>query len=210
MSQQINLLNPLLKKQRDFLSLRNMLQALGFIIAGSLLFYGYAFYQANQLSKQFEVNNERYNTEQMRLANFAQQYSPESATESAQAEVLKLEKELDGQNELIGALKSSAAGSTGGVSEFMRAFSRQIVQGLWLTGFRVVGDGVEIGLSGAMLNPELLPVYIQRLAKEQVMRDKTFSTLQIHVGAGKGVDPGSPPRYLEFKLHSTSGSETKK
>lgn len=210
MSHQVNLLNPLLKKQRDFLSLRNMLQALGFIIVGSLLFYGYALYQAGQLTKQFGENNQRYNTEQTRMTNFAQQYSPQSAKELMQAEVSSLEKELDEQNALIVALKSSTGGSTGGFSEYMRAFSRQALQGLWLTGFKVVGDGSELSLSGGVLNPELLPVYIQRLGKEQIMHDKTFSALQIQIGGGKGADSESSPRYLEFKLHSTSGGDIKK
>ena len=210
MSQQINLLNPLLKKQRDFLSLRTMVQALGFIIAGSLFFYGYAFYQASQLTKQFEENNQRYNADQARLASFAQEFSPQSANELVQAEVSRLEKELDEQNELIAALKPGAKGSLTGFSEYMRAFSRQVVQGLWLTGFKVVGDGVEISLSGGVLNPELLPTYIQRLGKERIMHDKTFSALQIQVGAGRGVDSGSPPRYVEFMLYSTPGGEVKK
>lgn len=210
MSQQINLLNPLLMRQRDYLSLINILQGLGFIVLGSLLFYGYVFYQSNQLTKQFEESNQRYNEEQGRLALFAKEFSPQRAKEMLQVEVSMLEKELGEQKELIEALKSSAGGSTTGFSEYMRAFSRQVVQGLWLTGFKVVGDGVEISLSGGALNPELLPIYIQRLGKEQIMHDKTFTTLQIQVGAGRGLSSTSAPRYVEFTLHSTPVSEAKK
>ena len=210
MSQQINLLNPLLKKQRDFLSLRTMVQALGFIIAGSLFFYGYAFYQASQLTKQFEENNQRYNADQARLASFAQEFSPQSANELVQAEVSRLEKELDSKKELGEALKSSAGGSSAGFSEYMRAFSRQIVQGLWLTGFEIADDGMKISLSGRALNPELLPVYIQRIGKEAVMQGKTFATLEIEAGADEGASPGSAPRYVAFRLDSKAGDETKK
>lgn len=212
MSQQINLLNPLLKKQRDFLSLRNMLQALGFIVIGSLLFYGYALYVADQLTKQYEENAQRYNSEQANLARFAKDFSPQRTNEVLQAEVSRLEKELDAQKELGEALKSSAGGGITGFSEYMRAFSRQIVQGLWLTGFTVTGDGLEISLSGRALNPELLPNYIQRLGKEPIMQGKTFSALEIKAGAmeGAGTAPLSQPRYVEFRLHSTPVSEAKK
>lgn len=212
MSQQINLLNPLLKKQRDFLSLRNMLQALGFIFIGSLLFYGYALYVANQLTKQYEENVQRYNAEQANLARFAKDFSPQRSSEVLQAEVSSLEKELEAKNELGDALKLSAGGSTTGFSEYMRAFSRRAVQGLWLTGFTITGDGLEISLSGRSLAPELLPTYIQRLGDEQIMQGKTFSTLEIKAGAGGGASAISPsgPRYMEFKLHSTLASEAKK
>jgi len=212
MSQQINLLNPLLKKQRDFLSLRNMLQALGFIIIGSLLFYGYALYMTKELTKQYDESVQRYNSEQANLARYAQEFSPQRSNEVLQAEVSRLEKELDTQKELGEALKSSAGGGTPVFSEYMRAFSRQVVQGLWLTAFTVTGDGLEISLSGRALNPELLPIYIQRLGKEQIMQGKAFSTLEIKAGAGEGAGaaPASGARYVEFKLHSTHGSEVKK
>ncbi|OGQ50939.1 MAG: fimbrial assembly protein [Deltaproteobacteria bacterium RIFCSPLOWO2_02_FULL_53_8] len=203
MSQQINLLNPLLMKQRDFLSLLTMLQALGFIILGSSLFYGYALYETSKLAKQFEEDVQRYNVEQGRLANFAKEFSPQRTNELLLAEVSRLEKELDSKKELGEALKSSAGGSSAGFSEYMRAFSRQIVQGLWLTGFKVAGDGAEVGLSGGVLDPVLLPTYIQRLGKEQIMQGKTFATLKIQIIAEKGAIP----RYVEFALHSASVGE---
>ncbi len=61
MSQQINLFNPIFMKQRKYFSLLTMLQALGMIIAGSLIFYGYAIYQVGQLKQQSEENTKRYN-----------------------------------------------------------------------------------------------------------------------------------------------------
>ena len=49
MSQQINLFNPIFMKQRKYFSLLAMLQALGLIVAGALLFYGYAIDQVGEL-----------------------------------------------------------------------------------------------------------------------------------------------------------------
>jgi len=210
MSRQINLLNPVLKRQRDYFSFTNMLQGLGLVVFGSMLFYGYAFYQSSQLTKQFEESNQRYNSEQARLTQFTQDFSPKQSKDELQAEVSRLEKELAEQKELIEALKSSAGGSTTGFSEYMRAFSRQILQGVWLTSFKVSGDGLEISLSGASVSPELLPIYIQRLGKEQVFHDKTFSALQIKAGAGSVLSPSFQQRYVEFTLSSALGSETKK
>lgn len=215
MSQQINLFNPAFVKQRKHFLLPTMLQGLGLIVAGSLLFYGYAVYQVDQLGKQSEESAKRYKTEQARLARYAAEFSPQQANQALQDEVRWLEKRVADQAELIELIKSGAVGNTTGYSEYMRAFSRQVAQGLWLTGFKVTGDAAQISLSGAVLNPELLPAYIQRLSKENIMRGKTFSTLQMRqpkVGASQGVDAsqGTTLRYVEFTLHSGPDSEAKK
>lgn len=210
MSLQINLLNPLLKKQPSYFSLSTMLQALGFIMLGSLLFYGYAIYQERQLNKQFNEDTKRFEAEKARMMLLEAEFSPQQSNQELQQEIQQLEKKLNTQSELIETLKSSAGGNAAGYSEYMRAFSRQAVQGLWLTGFKVVGDGAEISLSGAALDPELLPVYIQRLGKEAIMQGKTFSTLQIHVGAEKEPSALSLPYHVEFMLSSAQDDKAKK
>ena len=209
MSQQINLFSPVFMKRRKYFSLLAMLQALGMIIAGSLFFYGYAIDQVGQLKKQSEESNKRYNAEEARLIRLTAEFSPQQADQALQNEVRRLEKQLADQAELIGVIKSGAVGNTTGYSEYMRAFSRQVVQGLWLTGFRVVGDAMQISLSGAVLSPELLPAYIQRLNKEDIMQGKTFATLQMQqpkVAAGQGDNV----HYIEFTLHSSLDSEARK
>ena len=212
MSQQINLFNPIFMKRRKYFSLLAILQALGMIVVGSLFFYGYAVYQVGQLKKQSEESTRRYNAEQVRLARYATEFSPQQAHQALQDEVRRLEKQHTEQAELIETIKSGAVGNTSGYSEYLRAFARQVVQGLWLTGFKITGDAAQISLSGGVVNPELLPAYIQRLGKEGVMQGKTFSTLQMQQPAAKtGSSPAiSAPRYVEFILHSSPDSEAKK
>jgi len=216
MSQQINLFNPIFMKQRKYFSLLAMLQALGMIIAGSLVFYGYAIYQVDQLKLQSEENTKRYNAEQVRLAGYVTEFSPQRSNQLLQDESQRLEKQAAEQNEIIETLKSGALGNTTGYSEYMRAFSRQVVQGLWLTGFKVTGDAAQISLSGGVVNPELLPVYIQRLGRERVMKGKTFSTLKMQQSkaddsAGTSqTHTSAARRYVEFTLSSSLDSEAKK
>ena len=223
MSQQINLFNPIFMKQRKYFSLLAMLQALAMIIAGSLMFYGYAVYQVGQLNRQAEENSKRYNAEQIRLARYMVEFSPQKANQLLKDTVQNLERQVADQNELIETLKSGAVGNTTGYSEYMRAFARQVVQGLWLTGFKVTGDAARISLSGGVTNPELLPAYIQRLGKESVMQGKTFSTLKMQQSkadesAASGKAPGSVAkatdsavrRYVEFTLYSSPDSEASK
>ena len=214
MSQQINLFNPIFMKQRKYFSLLTMLQALGMIIAGSLVFYGYAIYQVNQLQQQSEENTKRYTSDQMRLARYVEEFSPQQSNQSLQNEVQRLEKQTAVQNEIIETLKSGSVGNATGYSEYMRAFSRQLVQGLWLTGFKVSGDASQISLSGGVLDPESLPAYIQRLGRERIMKGKTFSTLimqqpKADEGTGQKVVSVARP-YVEFTLYSSPESGANK
>ncbi len=216
MSQQINLFNPIFMKQRKYFSLLAMLQALGLIIAGSLMFYGYAVHQVNQLNRQLEENTKGYEAEQLRIAHYAVEFSPQKANKLLNDTVHNLENQVADQDELIATLKSGAIGNTSGYSEYMRAFARQVVQGLWLTGFKVTGDAAHISLSGGVVNPELLPAYIQRLGKEPIMQGKTFSTLKMQqaksdAGTASGKAPAlAVQRYVEFTMNSSTDSEAGK
>ncbi|MDO8466008.1 MAG: PilN domain-containing protein [Gallionella sp.] len=209
MSQQINLFNPIFMKQRKYFSLLTMLQALGMIVVGSLFFYGYAIYQVGELGKQSEESTKRYNAEEVRLARFTAEFSPQQASQALQEEMRRMEKQVADQAELVEIIKSGAVGNTTGYSEYMRAFARQVVQGLWLTGFRITGDATQLSLSGKVLSPELLPAYIQRLGKESIMQGKTFSTLQMQQPK-VDANQGDVARYVEFTLRSGPDSEVKK
>jgi len=205
MSQQINLFNPVFMKQRKYLSLLTILQALGLIVLGSLFFYGYALHQVGQLERQSEESTQRFNDEQARLVRYAAEYSPQQANQKLQSEVVQLEKMLADQAGMVDTLKSGSIGNTTGYSQYMRAFSRQAVQGLWLTGFKVVGDATQISLSGGVLEPELLPIYIQRLGREQALKGKSFANLQMwqpKASAGAGGQTAAA-RYVEFTMHSS-------
>ena len=202
MSQQINLFNPVFLKQKKYFSVLTMLQALGLIVLGSLVFYGYALYQVAQLSRQSDEMVKRYAAEQARLVNFSKEFSPQRSGQLLGDELKQLEAQVAAQEKLLDMLKSGAIGNTEGYSEYMRAFARQSIKGLWLTGFDIVGDGAQMGLSGAVLNPEFVPAYIQRLNKEKIMRGKTFATLRMQQPKKDGERP--VPRYVEFDLRSTS------
>jgi len=213
MSQQINLFNPIFLKQRKIFSLLTMLQALALVVLGSLVFYAYAWYQVERLDKQYLENTRQFESEQARFAKYATDFSPQKNTQLLQDEVRQLEKNLADQTQIVETLKSGVIGNTSGYSQYMSAFARQVVPGLWLTGFKVTGDAAQINLNGAVTDGRLLPEYIQRLGHEPSMQGKSFSTLQMQqVKSVPGRDSHIPPepRYVEFALQSATDSETKR
>jgi len=202
MSQQINLFNPVFLKQKKYFSVTTMLQALGLIVLGSVLFFAYAVYQVDQLSRQADDMSQRYAAEQTRLSNLSREFSRQHSGQSIENELKQLEAQAAAQETVLNMLKSGALGNTEGYSEYMRAFARQSINGLWLTAFDITGDGVQMSLSGAVVNPQLVPAFIQRLGNEKVMHGKTFSTLQMQQPKKDG--DRLIPRYVEFNLRSTA------
>lgn len=207
MSQQINLYNPVFLKQKKYFSALTMLQALGLIAVGAALFYVYAAYQVNLLSRQVDEAGKRYAAEENRLMRYASEYSPQQSAQLLEEQLRGLEAQAAAQQELLESLKSGAMDNTSGYSEYLRAFARQVIPGLWLTGFSIDNNGTQLSLSGGATDPSLVPSYIQRLNREKVMQGKSFAGLQMQQPKAEG---GKPARYVEFMLQSVGTSEAAK
>lgn len=209
MSQQINLFNPVFLRQKKYFSIVTMLQALGLIVLGTLLLYGYALYQVDLLKQESADTTRRYIDDQKRLERYTTEYSPQQANLALQKELESAEAALAAQQHVINTLKGGSLGNTRGYSEYMRAFARQTLPGLWLTGFFITGDGAQLSLNGGVLSPGLLPQYIGRLNHEGVMRGKTFASLQMQQPATEGANK-QQFRYVEFTLQSAETGEAAK
>ncbi len=210
MSQQINLFNPLLRKQKKHFSAINMAQALGLILAGSAVLAAYTNQQLSGLSAQLAATGAQLDLAKAQLVKVNAQFGPQQKARPLQDEIKKTEAEVKAQQQVFDILQKGELGNTKGYAEYLRAFSRQIVGGLWLTGFSLYGAGNEIGLQGRALQPELVPAYISRLKREPVMLGKAFSILEMRVPQVHQIVKGDaasakqlvPAAYIEFSLQS--------
>jgi len=211
MSQQINLFNPALFKQQQPLSALVMARMLGVVVLGAALLAAYSSYQLSSLGKQAAATGIQLTSVQSRLvrANAESGVRPKSKT--LEDEIRKVEAEVQGIQQIFEVLKKGEFGNTKGYAEYMRAFARQIVGGLWLTGFSIVGAGNEIGIQGKAVQPELVPAYIGKLKQEPVLQGKSFATLEMQVPQVEVVsknDTAGAKRqelaaYIEFNLQSS-------
>ncbi len=203
MSQQINLYNPLLLKQQKLFSFGTMVQALGLILAGSLLFYAYAWHSTSSLENQ---NAEAARMHAAALARIEQVKSESGArapSKLLQEEVARMEAQLGTRQGIVALLERGELGNKQGFSEYFRALSRQTADGLWLTAFKVNGAG-EVAISGRTLKPELVPAFISQLKRENAMEGKTFAMLEMRLPDAAPSPDGKPahPPYIEFSLHN--------
>ena len=99
-------------------------------------------------------------------------------------------------------VKRGGFGDTRGYSPYFRAFARQALEGLWLTQVDIASGGTQLGVRGHALQADLVPQYMQRLAKEPVMQGQSFSSLEINRGLEGPEARPAATGYLKFSLQS--------
>jgi len=217
MSQNINLFSPALRKPRQQLTLAVVAQCLGITLVALFAYNFYLQQQLSTIAAELAAAQKLFDN-QVNLAKTLKPKRIPPVTEAQlDAEIRQLEAEFKLALASIEALKSGAFGNEQGFAEYLRAFSRQSISGLWLTGFDIGGGG-QLEIRGRALSPDLLPAFIQRLNRERVLAGRTIARLEMtrpkpepvadtKVGAG---EEERAPRFLEFRLATETASPEKK
>ncbi len=210
MRQYINLLGPAFRKQRQLLSLG---RALALIAASAVVMAGMHFYASQQLAGlQQELASARalLKAQTTYTTRLKEDGKAKTANAGLEAEVQRLELELKSARESMTVLESGGLGNRSGFAGYFQAFSRQALDGLWLTGFTVGGAG-EVAIQGRVMAPELVPAYIQRLNREPVLQGREFSSLEMRrppaVPAKDADSKPEVPPYIEFVLTTVNAGD---
>jgi hypothetical protein len=212
-SQQINLFNPIFLKQKKIFTAVPMAEALGVVLAGAMLMSWFASHRVAELEQRAAAGKAQLAKRETRLNNANVQFAPRQKSPALAAELAEAEAQLAALSDVENVLRGGALGNTSGYAEYFRAFSRQNVNGLWLTGVTIVGAGSDIGVQGKAMQPTMIPNYIARLTAEKIMRGKTFASLKIDramaappadpAAAAAPAAPAVPSPYVEFSLQSS-------
>lgn len=219
MSRQINLYNAGLRSIKEFFSGRTLLIGAAAVLALSVGASSFFTYQATgRVNEAREVD--------LRLTKVREESTALAAELEARGRSTELERKLQqletiaaAREQVAASLASGAGGKDGGFSEYMRAFARQTFSGVWLTGFSIGADGVDMTISGRALNPDLVPAYIARLNKEPLLQGRKFAQFAVRQSASgmalssataRTAGTRTSPAYHEFRLvSSAAGGSTR-
>ncbi len=204
MSQQINLISPLLLKKRYAFGLREMALGLGLILAVALAWGGYLAYRANTLEKRAAQEEARQAAAQQELDRLsAAATRPVSAllterVKAAQARVAQREA-------LLASMRNIIDSTSAGFSPRLRALAQSSTEGVWLNGFTLSPDYV--ALKGSALNVGLVTTYMDRLGKQAPFAGMKFTGMD--AGLAQSAGDGQPqhaelPGHIDFALYSGS------
>jgi hypothetical protein len=222
MSQQINLLNPALIKQRDFLNPNNIVITLGLLLALMLGYYGYAQKQLSLLTLQRSQAAETLSATQTQLQQTTLLHTPHEMNKALIEQIAQLEQKETMQQQILQTVNLSSATPEKGYAALMRAFAKQSLDGLWLTSFSFDSSTEKLNINGRTLQADLVPEYISNLGSEPALKGKLFSALsmslpkaeaakstalQANIGAASSpvsaeTEKAVAPKYIEFALQS--------
>ncbi len=211
MSQQINLFNPRFQKQKRYLTAPALAMMLGVALFGSLSFAVAARgrlagleAEAAQVGKQLQQAESR---KQAVLAAL----TPRQKDAGVALQLAQAEAQNSALHGVAAILEQNRVGNPHGYSEYFQALARSRVDGLWLTGVQIDGAAADIGLRGRALQAELLPGYLNGLARQPVLQGKAFGHVEIArpAPAARAAATTAPPEpaaelapYIEFTLQA--------
>lgn len=190
MYQQINLYQPVFRRQQKVFSAVTLLQVL--LVSALLMtaFYAHARWTLSGLQATEASLDAGYRNLEARLGIL------EGEHVTPAEELDRLQHAIEERRALLDRMTGSSIDRTGGFSSFFELLANHTVPGLWLTGIRLSGEG-ETELRGMTVDPELVPGYLQALPHDP----RTRALRQGSVQLARRV-PGDPA--VEFILSSDS------
>jgi Tfp pilus assembly protein PilN len=199
-SQQINLYQPIFRKQEKKFSTVAMLQAMGLVAVGVAALYAYTWWQNEALKNELRRVEQSLAAASKRLADAGQKFGPRTGPTSLDAEIARLENEAAAKRQIQEILRRGIFSNTRGFSDYLTSFARQHVPGVWLTGFDIVGSAEEMSLAGRTVNPELVPRYLQKLSSEKTLAGIEFRTFQMNRPETEAKGPEA--MFVEFRART--------
>jgi len=191
--QQVNLYQPIFRRQRQVFSALTILQASAVVSVALLVMYGYGLWQVLGLEAEAVQLEGRERAYSAQLARLDPSSSAGRRTD-VERRVAELNARLVEQQKLIEVLREQPLGSTEGFSAALAALARRYTTGLWLTELRIAAAGRSLDLTGMTVRPELVPEYLQNLGEEEALAGQRFELLQIE----RAEDGGQ----IEFRISS--------
>lgn len=179
MIQQINLYQPMFRKQKKVFSAMTMLQICVFFLFVFGGIYGYEIYSIGPFKEQLNKADSDLQQLTAQMENLKKQQPAKAKSTLLKKEIARISNELEQRKHIEQILKTHAFGNDKGFSSYMEAFARQHVEGSWLTKIFIKQGGTSVGLEGKALSSEYVPIYLQQLSKEQVLAGVSFNTMEI-------------------------------
>jgi hypothetical protein len=203
--QQINLYRPIFRKQEKKFSALAMLQAGAAIVVGIAIIYGLIAWQVRDLRSELVQVDKRLAASTKRLDDATKRFGPGTKSKQLDDQVADLEKQIAARLRVRELLSRGIFSNTTGYSDYLVAFARQHVTGLWLTGFDIVGAGEDMRLQGQTSDPALVPRYVQRLSAEKALAGREFQIFTMSRPVDKNDAVTSP--YVDFLFRTGAKHE---
>ncbi len=177
MHQQINLFQPVFRKQQKVFSATTLAWIAGAVAVLLLLLLGHASWTLASMNATADNLQQQYDHLQQQIGALEETLRTPD-TEALDNEIERLQARIEERNELLARFDELAIENQSGFHSHFRALAEQPLNGLWLEGVSVDGNA-RIEIRGSTLDARLVPGYLQRLANLPDLSDTPFETVKL-------------------------------
>lgn len=202
MSQQINLYQPIFRKEEKKFSSVAMLQSVGLVALGVAALYAYMGWQTGTLRDELTRVEQSHAAAGKRLVDATEKFGRRTGPSSLDNEIARLEGEIVAKQRMQEILQRGLFSNTSGFSDYFVSLARQSVPGVWLTGFDITGAAEQMSLAGRTTDPELVPRYMQKLSSEKPLSGIAFRAFQMNRPEPNPKEPDT--MFVEFQARTAA------
>lgn len=173
--QQINLYQPLFRREEKVFSARTMFQGALLVLVGILLFYAYAHWQARAVTAQLAQMEQQRNGALQQLADLSRTFPERHKDLALEREISRLRSQLSLKQQVAAHLAEQGdTGNIAGYVDHLEGLARQRPDQTWLSRISIQAGGRELLLAGSTHIPEQVPRYLQLLTAETSLNGSRF------------------------------------
>ncbi len=196
MHQQINLYQPVFRKQEKVFSAATLLQIGAVVLLLLLIILAHARWTLSDMNSTARVLEEQVDAQTRQLGALEDSYrTPDTA--ALDSEVAKLRADIDQRNTLLNQFDLLVVQHKTGFANQLRALAEVHLPGLWLEGVTVTEDQ-HLELRGITLDARLVPLYLQQLESRRDLSETAFETVSMN-----RIDSDQP--QIQFVLRNFKG-----
>lgn len=185
--QQINLYLPEFQPNREPMRSIHMLWGLIVFAILLVLFSVFSLSANNERSQVLEHNRQQLEQRKQQLLQLEQQ-RPSQNLAQLDADVLRLQQELQRREQILGIIANKKLGNNMGYSGHLYALGNQSLDTISLQAFSLQQGGSYVEFAGQTRAADQVPLYIQRLRTQPVFKESAFGVLQIKPAVGGMFD----------------------
>jgi Tfp pilus assembly protein PilN len=194
MHQQINLYQPVFRKQVKVFSATTLAQIAGAVLVLLVIILAHARWTLASMENSAEALQQQLNRLQSQMGALEAEYQTPD-TQALDAEIDQLLADINQRKYLLAQFDLLVIQHRSGFANYFKALTENRVPGLWLEGVKVNGEG-QIELRGITLDAKLVPIYVQHLEKRPDLSRTSFETLSM-----KRLDPDKPQIQFVLRNH---------
>lgn len=179
MNQQVNLYQPALFERHVPLSARTMAVVLAVVLVFGLAAGAFSLWRVSALKFDLARLQEREASAVEQVAEFQRRYPPRTADPALVRKVERMLGDRQARLALLELLTDGRPGNSRGFSGHLEGLARETLATVWLRRIRLGAGGDRLLLEGSTTSAADVPLYLQRLTRQQDYAGREFEHLQL-------------------------------